>query len=250
MATKRKFIAGFLDAMQRRLHWRAPPRGYVVCATPRSGSNYLCQLLASTGVLGVPREYFNAPGRRAYDDPNYPEDPRLQLAQVTSTGATPNGIYAFKIHPFQLQGLAGTIDPFGELPGLSAVRLIRNDLVGQAISWWRVQQTGQHRASDRRLNVAEYDEDGILESLKFIRSENGYWRDRLAKLGMTALEIAYEDLCRNPQAQIDRVAALLGVRQTARIDASLVSVTVQRDQTTEDWRRRFLAESRAETSSV
>lgn len=238
-------ITALLGAARRQLGWRARPCGYVVCATPRSGSNYLCQLLASTGVLGVPREYFNAPGRRAYDDPNYPEDPRLQLAQITSTGATPNGVYAFKTHPFQLQGLAGTIDPFAELPGLSAVRLIRNDLVGQAISWWRVQQTGQHRASDRSLNAAEYDEGGIRASLDFIRSENGYWRDHLAKLGMTALEIAYEDLCRDPQAQIDRVAAFLGVRQTARIDASLVSVTVQRDQTTEDWRQRFVAESRS-----
>jgi len=234
-------IIALLAAARHHMGWRARPRGYVVCATPRSGSNYLCQLLASTGVLGVPREYFNAPGRRAYDDPNYPEDPRQQLAQVTSTGATPNGVYGFKTHPFQLQSLA--IDPFRELPGLCAVRLIRNDLVGQAISWWRVQQTGQHRAGDRRLKAAEYDEDGIRESLKFIRSENEYWRNYLAKLGMTALEIVYEDLCRNPQAQIDRVAALLGVRQTARIDASLVSVTVQRGQTTEDWRQRFVAKS-------
>jgi LPS sulfotransferase NodH len=250
MASKDGFIAGLLDAAQHRLRWRAKPRGYVICATPRSGSNYLCQLLASTGVLGVPREYFNAPGRRAYDDPNYPEDPHQQLAQITSTGATPNGIYAFKVHPFQLEGLKGTIDPFRELPKLRVVRLLRNDLLGQAISWWRAQQTGQHRASDSALKTAEYDEGHIRESLEFIQSQNGYWRDHLRNLGLTALDIAYEDLCRNPQAQIDRVAAYLGVRQAARVDASLVSVTAQRNQTTENWRQRFLAESRADTSPL
>jgi trehalose 2-sulfotransferase len=38
----------------------APTRCYLVCATPRSGSTLLCDLLAQTGVAGHPQEYFEA----------------------------------------------------------------------------------------------------------------------------------------------------------------------------------------------
>ena len=38
--------------------------GYAICTIGRSGSSYLCQLLESTGVLGLPREYFNTATRR------------------------------------------------------------------------------------------------------------------------------------------------------------------------------------------
>lgn len=68
----------------------------LVAATPRVGSNYLCELMASTGELGVPREYFNHVGRRKYDDPNYPSDLRGQLRQIRTTGRTPNGIAGVK----------------------------------------------------------------------------------------------------------------------------------------------------------
>src|SRR3954467_13591327 len=35
-----------------------PDHSYLVCATPRSGSTLLCELLAATGVAGRPAEHF------------------------------------------------------------------------------------------------------------------------------------------------------------------------------------------------
>ncbi len=37
-----------------------PMLSYLVCATPRSGSTLLCELLGQTGVAGQPEEYFEA----------------------------------------------------------------------------------------------------------------------------------------------------------------------------------------------
>jgi LPS sulfotransferase NodH len=37
-----------------------PTLSYLVCATPRSGSTLLCQLLDETGIAGHPEEYFEA----------------------------------------------------------------------------------------------------------------------------------------------------------------------------------------------
>ena len=40
------------------IRWERLQSPYVVCATPRSGSTLLCELLAGTGVAGQPEEYF------------------------------------------------------------------------------------------------------------------------------------------------------------------------------------------------
>jgi LPS sulfotransferase NodH len=216
-------------------------RGYVVCATPRSGSNYLCQLLASTGVLGRPREYFNAPGRRKYDDPDYPEDPRHQLAQVVSTGATSNRVYGVKVHAFQLGPLLEQLDPFAELPRVRAVRQRRADTLGQALSWARAQQTNQHRAGDAPEGAATYDRALIQASRDFLSRENAWWDDHLARIGVPLLEVRYEDLEADPQREVDRVADFLRVR-SAVVRPEVVEVTRQRDAVTAAWRERYLAE--------
>jgi trehalose 2-sulfotransferase len=57
-------------------------RAYIVCSTQRSGSTYLCQLLADTGVAGNPQEYFEA---RA--ETGLPPHPGYFLAGLPRTGA-------------------------------------------------------------------------------------------------------------------------------------------------------------------
>jgi LPS sulfotransferase NodH len=50
---------------------------YLVCATERSGSTLLCELLAATGVAGRPEEYFeslSATGRARQPREYFPED--------------------------------------------------------------------------------------------------------------------------------------------------------------------------------
>ena len=215
-------------------------RGLIVCATPRSGSNYLCQLLASTGVLGVPREYFNPVGRRAYDDPDYPDDPRAQLAQVVTTGATPNGVYAVKAHPFQLRELDGVVDPLAELPDALLVRLRRLGRLEQAVSWARVQQTSQYRAGDPAVAEPAYDAELVATALRFVEAEEAWWDARLDP--DRVLAVTYEDLVADPQHVVDRVAARVGLDEPAVIDPAEVTVRVQRDETSRRWFERYASE--------
>jgi len=229
----------------RRLGTRGPgrTRGYVVCATPRCGSNYLCQLLASTGVLGDPREYFNPTGRRHYDDdPGYPDDPRGQLGRVLA-GATANGVWGVKVHPFQLGELGG-LDPLAELPAPHVVRMRREDRLGQALSWARAQRTGRFRASDPvdpGADPVPYDRDAISAALAFLAEQEAEWDRRLAGRGLPALGVSYEELVADPAATVARVARLVGVRGRVAVDPGQVTVAVQRDAVTEKWRRRYLA---------
>jgi trehalose 2-sulfotransferase len=220
--------------------------GYVVCATPRSGSNYLCQLLASTGQLGNPLEYFNAVGRRKHTDPRYPKDPRTQIEIIRSMGATPNGIYAVKVLPLQYRRARKKVDLFRELPNLKFLRLRRGDLLGQAISLSRAEQTGQIMASNRARRKPIYDAEDIRSRIRTVLAMESTWDQVMLELGVQPLTFEYEDVMREPQAAVDRVAALMGLAAPPPINPALVLVTVQRDRETEAWRQRFLADTNEE----
>ena len=218
----------------------------MICTTPRSGSNYLCQLLASTGQLGNPIEYFNTRSRRKHTDTKYPRDPSGQIDIIRSMGATPNGIYAVKVMPLQYSRAAKEVDLFRELPNLELIRLRRRDLLGQAISVARVQQTGQFRASNLASGKLIYDAQNIKDCIHAARARESMWDQLMLEFGMQPLTLEYEDVMRDPQAAVDQVAALMGLAASPPIDSARVVVTVQRDRETDAWRQRFLADTGGE----
>ena len=217
-------------------------RGYMICATLRTGSTYLGQLLSSTGVLGCPREYFNTEGRRARFDQAYPGDRLAQLDIIRTRGATSNGIYAVKVIGPQLLDLHRHIDPFHDLPNLALIRMRRQDVLGQAISLARARQTGQFLATDRQRGAPAYDFKAIRHALRSIERQHALWDHALAGLRAQPLSVAYEDLLVDSQSVVDRIASHLGVGLPVPIDPALVTHTMQRDELSADWRQRFLAE--------
>src|ERR1051325_5938804 len=76
------------------------PSSYFICATPRSGSTLLCELLSLTGVAGNPnewmlplteplaREMFGI--ERGFEDPPY-------RSELKAKGCTSNGVFAAKL---------------------------------------------------------------------------------------------------------------------------------------------------------
>jgi LPS sulfotransferase NodH len=59
-----------------------PARTYLICATQRSGSTLLCELLKETGVAGRPEEYFEA-----LAETGLPAHPGDYLEDIPPTGA-------------------------------------------------------------------------------------------------------------------------------------------------------------------
>lgn len=223
----------------------APPladRGYMICATSRTGSTYLCQLLASTGLLGNPKEYFNRAGQRRHNDPAYPAGRKAQLDIIRTSGATSNGIYAVKVISPQIQRYKAHADPFRDLPNLTLVRVRRRDVLGQAISLARARQTGQFIATDQPRGAPVYDAGAIRHSLRSIERQEAVWDAALAQLGVQPLSITYEGIVADPQAVVDRIAAHLGLTTPVKINQAIVTHTMQRDEQSADWRARFLTE--------
>jgi trehalose 2-sulfotransferase len=160
-----------------------PDHSYLVCATPRSGSTLLCELLSATGVAGRPAEHFEdlqatslpRQPRQYFEDGGAPEVLELlaptaagrprpagafaeRFAAVLREGSTPNGVFASKVMwgylPDLLLGLRelpeaahlkGPEALAAAFPDLRYVQVLRRDKVAQAISLWTAVQTAQWR---------------------------------------------------------------------------------------------------------
>lgn len=144
-----------------------PSRAYIVCSTQRSGSTYLCRLLASTGVAGNPQEYFEAraetgspphPGyflaglprtgagirddSRPTDAPEY-SDLRdvdgweAHLQRTFRLGTTDNGVFGAKLMFNQLPDLEQHAAALPELAGTSGSDLLERLFAGPRYVWLR-----------------------------------------------------------------------------------------------------------------
>jgi LPS sulfotransferase NodH len=162
---------------------RAPHLAYLVCATPRSGSTLLCEMLRATGVAGNPREHFELlrhsglprQPREYFADvvdasvlellaplePGRPDDtpPAAWRARIVRAGQTPNGVWGGKLmrgHVADVLARARELDGLVHADLLTALRVLlgdvrfvfvtRADKVSQAVSLWRAVQTRRWRA--------------------------------------------------------------------------------------------------------
>jgi LPS sulfotransferase NodH len=220
-------------------------RGYAICTEPRSGSAFLCRLLASTGVLGQPAEYFNpAAVRVRFGIEDYPVDPEAQLAAIPRLGATPNGVYGLKIFASHFDVVKETRWA-QRLPGLSFIHLQRNDLLGQAISHVRAMQTQQWVSFQNASGEPRYNPGLINNELVRLARAHSRWRFYFARNGIDVLNLVYERIVQTPLETAAAVARLVGLAEAPTIDMEEVGrLRIQRDAINADWRRRFIAEAR------
>ena len=213
-------------------------RGYVICGEARSGSSFLVRVLISTGELGFPFEYFSRGGCRR----EMLADPERGLRDLLRHAASPNGIYGIKLFSRQLE-ITGTAGWLGRLPHLQFVHLERRDLLGQAISLLRANQTGQFVSMEPARAEPRYDRRAIAGLLGDIAADQARWRAYFARNGIEPLQLFYEDVVADPQAAASAVAERVGLGHAPAIDLGRVAPTVQRDDLSLAWRERFLDEA-------
>jgi trehalose 2-sulfotransferase len=215
--------------------------GYAICTAPRSGSNWFAELLSSTGTLGRPLEFFNGEGRRLLTDASYPLEPVEQVQWVLSSGATANGVYGLKIFPQQLERVTRTLRWSEALPNLRFIAWRRRDILGQALSLFRARQTAQWRSGLQPRQHPVYDEAHISACLHFIVRQYARWDLFFARNAVEPLRLVFEDALQAPQETCSAVASELDLPERPIVDLTRISVTVQRDDLTLEWRARYLA---------
>jgi LPS sulfotransferase NodH len=203
-----------------------PRASYLVCASPRSGTELLCRALAATGVAGCPREYFLAedparlPGWGFWEEGPYAAGHDVSgtegyLALAYRLGSTPNGVFGAKIHWNTLRwalakfsgmprfaGLDRAAILRAAFPGLRVVDVTRRDRVRQAVSWARMAQDGMwvdpvgqpEPAWPPPAGPPRYDYALIAALEALIAEGEAGWRQVYGELGLTPCQVVYEEL--------------------------------------------------------
>ena len=246
-----------------------PASSYILCATPRSGSTLLCDLLAATGVAGRPNSFY-----RRQSIPDYAEslgiDPALQgadferayLAAIRRLGRGDTGTFGMRLMQENAPELAARLATlYPDLPGEADrfaaafgnpvyLYLARGDLVSQAISRLKAEQSGLwHRAADgsERERVAPpqdpvYDFARLSAHVAALAAHNTAWRAWFAANAITPHAITYEALAADPAAVLAGILAALG--QDPALAGAVAPRTARlADALSADWAARFARDS-------
>ena len=210
---------------------------YLICTTPRTGSTLLCGLMASAKVAGQPESYFRQPDEqlwaarwdivRSSDGVfEYSEFIRAALA----AGRTENGVFAARI-------MWGTLDylvdrlctvypaPIGadfDLLNLAFghtgfIYLHRDNVLAQAVSWHRAEQTNvwfqtDQEESKQSVQEPQFDFDQICKLVQIIEEYNSAWRAWFASVGIQPHMLRYEDLDADPVGVACGILDLFGLK--------------------------------------
>ncbi len=246
------------------------PDSYIICATPRTGSTLLCDLLAATKVAGNPDSFFmrdidpvwraelGLPAPERLGDADYAT---AYLEAAIRAGKGQTAVFGLRLMKENLADLLGLID--GAFPGGASdkarlesafgptlfIHLSRQDKLAQAISMVKAEQTGLwHIASDgselERLGPSkepEYDFGRIADKLAVLDRYDADWQAWFDAQGIAPLRIGYESLSANPAEAVARICQALGVPPPAA-EHLRPGVAKLGDAVSLEWAQRFEAD--------
>lgn len=247
------------------------PRSYLLCATPRSGTTLLCDLLSGTGAAGRPNSYYRAQdiGRRAkgwgLSRAAFADDlafERAYLAQVLREGRGGTDVFGLRIMWGTVAEAAARLAPLypdeDGAPAIFAaafgpvryVHVSRGDKLGQAISLVKAEQSGLwHMGADgtereRSAPTSELRYDGarIAEVLAEREADDTAWDRFFDAHEITPVRVTYEALAAAPQDELRRILGALDL-DPGLADAAPVRTAKLADDTSAAWAERFRRET-------
>ncbi|MEV0158370.1 Stf0 family sulfotransferase [Micromonospora sp. NPDC050686] len=207
---------------------------YLICATPRTGSTLLCGLLESSGVAGHPASYFNRKTLAHYADAwglagTHGDQINAGFVEAAlAVGRTSNQIFGGRVMaetlPELVDGLAAStreavstdLDLLTRYFGrLKFIHLKRGDIVGQAVSWAKAQQTKFYHPHEGVVGSGAqepvYDQELITRLVTTIEHAETEWTVWFSDQGLAPLEVTYEELASDPLGTAGRALEYLGL---------------------------------------
>ncbi|MGV3532545.1 MAG: Stf0 family sulfotransferase, partial [Chthoniobacteraceae bacterium] len=236
-------------------------RSYLVCSTPRSGSNLLCEALKNTKLAGRPHQYFWVPKMDKWGEkyglaPD--EDFAGYVRGIVEKSATSNGIFGLKsMWDFLLafeQRLRATPEyanfpgPLHELlaavfPDLRYVHITRRDKVQQAVSLVRAIQsdlwTSQQQDARPPKDELRFDPDAIRAMLRDLEEAEAGWESLFTAAGVQPHRVTYEDLANAYEETAIGVLNYLEIPLPAKVPFGERKLQKQGDGLNEEWAASF-----------
>lgn len=245
---------------------------YFICATPRSGSTLLCDLLSNTKIAGQPASYYrrqSIPNWTRRLDITTPDQPasltfeQNYLDAVKSKGTCGTNLFSLRLMWETVSELSTRMDAL--FPGLSSdtarfekafgrtcyPHLSRQDKIAQAVSrlkaeqtgLWHVAPDGTERERTAPPQVPEYDAARIaMFETESIRHDAA-WNQWFEKNQIEPVRITYEALSADPSAVLKQILTILGQDPTIAENIK-VGTAKMADTISNNWSARFKAEKK------
>jgi len=243
----------------------------ILCANPRSGSTMLCDLMASTGVLGKPQSFYRPEsildwaqqlGVRGDHATGASEFERAYLTAIRKHGTDSSGTFGLRLMWESVEGLVDRISAlFPEQQCDAAlferafgsplyVNLVREDKVAQAVSLIRAAQSGQwHLSSDGSVRQGTkeplpvtYDAQTIEKEIASLTRVDAAWQTWFAAQDLSPLQVTYEDLARDPQSVLRPLLTAVD-RDPAMARDVEPATSKMADAESKQWIERYRSES-------
>lgn len=236
-----------------------PTSSCLIATLPRSGSWLLAEVLASTGLVGVPNEYFRPDFTAAWSSEwGLPAGSsfRAYLAAAKLQTTTSNGMFAAKLHWYQFAWLCerlraedssriSTAELIADwLPAPAYIFLQRHDTARQAVSYYRASVTQVWFANDeRRTALGPHDAD--LQQIKWFEQKlidrGREWRSFFETEDIRPLDVFYEDLVADYDSTVGTALSYLGVSPAEKLALPAPALRRQSDEASEEILQRYLA---------
>jgi LPS sulfotransferase NodH len=238
-----------------------PTLSYTIWFSQRTGSTLLCKALESTGVAGVPREWFNCPPDLLT---TFKKADHAELQEyLFKLGSTDNGVFAINHSYYEphFSQLIETLRKFPACPPTVTKRtevweqvfpnhrhifMTRRNKIRLAVSWWRAIQSeewhlpiNEQRKSKDISNGYSYDAINHLYNECSMR-EAGI-QEFFAEGGIAPLNIFYEDFIQNYEGTIHTILDYLEL-DSQSISIAPPALTQLADEVSEEWAQRFREE--------
>ena len=219
-------------------------RYYLICCAPRVGSWLLCDLLESSGVMGVPAEYFNTHSgfHRMTErfgligDGKVNLNAYIQALKESRTGA--NGVLGIKIQYWMMPPLFRAKVISRHFPGIRFIYLDRYDLINQGVSYEIARRTEQwtELSSERAL---DFDATKVEQAIRFILRERSSWHHFFALNQIKPLRLNYEDLIDDTDSTCKSICAHVGIETEWDFSLQKARIRKQDIPEKEEWVRRL-----------
>ncbi len=207
------------------------------------------ELLANTGILGVPQEWFNDVWIYNNDIDLGCRPPKVRGTldvndYIESIVLEGRGVSGIELSVFQSLMLCEMMDRKFNSSILSAsFYLRRRDIISQAISLYRGVKTGVFHSyqkgseQDYRDRIVSFDYEALIGWIEFLIESEERFEDLFARCDLRPTPIFYEDLQENPLAIIRMIASKIGLPPPARLPNT--TLAIMRDTISQEWSGRL-----------
>jgi LPS sulfotransferase NodH len=219
-----------------------PHTCYLIAASPRSGSQLLGELLASTGLAGFPDEHFN-PWYMGDATNFFPDDLLYgseHILNLIEKNTTPNGVFGTKAHFLQAVNFVGldNIERLYPAP-LKYISLRRRDFVRQGISLARAVQTNSYNSDVQPSKEPIYNYYQILQCIREVRVDAKGWETYFHQRGIEPLRIVYEDFVADQGGTLRNIFEFLKIAIPENFQTPVSRRKIQSDSLSDLWLEKF-----------